>query len=322
MIEASFAIIIGLVLLTFGADRFVDSAAAAANNLGISPLLVGLIIVGFATSAPEMLVAGVASLNGNPSLAVGNAIGSNIANIGLVIGVTALVMPLTVNSRILLREFPIMFACIGLAWMLCWDGFLSFSDGVVLLVGLIVMLAITAWLGVHDQSDDSLGKEMKERLAHNMSNARAATWLIIGLCMLLVGSKALVDGAVTIATHFGVSDLVIGLTIVAIGTSLPELAASVASALKGQPDIALGNVIGSNMFNVLGVISVPGLLHPSALDAEVLTRDFPVMVGLSVVLLGVAVGWRRNGRINRIEGGGLLLAFGAYQSLLFFTSAS
>jgi cation:H+ antiporter len=155
-----------------------------------------------------------------------------------------------------------------------------------------------------------------------MSNARAATWLIIGLCMLLVGSKALVDGAVTIATHFGVSDLVIGLTIVAIGTSLPELAASVASALKGQPDIALGNVIGSNMFNVLGVISVPGLLHPSALDAEVLTRDFPVMVGLSVVLLGVAVGWRRNGRINRIEGGGLLLAFGAYQSLLFFTSAS
>ena len=320
MIEAYFSIIVGLALLTFGADRFVEGAAAAANNLGISPLLVGLIIVGFATSAPEMLVAGVASMNGNPTLAVGNAIGSNIANIGLVIGVTAVVMPFTVHSHVLLRGFPIMFVCIGLAGLLCWDGYLSFFDGTILLGGLIVLLAVTTWLGVNDQSDDTLGKEMEERLADGMSSARAFSWLIIGLVLLLFGSNALVDGAVTVATHFGVSDLVIGLTIVAIGTSLPELAASVASALKGEPDIALGNVIGSNMFNILGVVSVPALLAPTHLDAAVMTRDFPVMVGLTFVLLAVATGWRGNGRINRFEGVGLLLAFGAYQYHLFSTS--
>jgi cation:H+ antiporter len=320
MIEAYIAIFVGLVLLTFGADRFVEGAAAAANNLGIPPLLVGLVIVGFATSAPEMLVAGVAALNGNPSLAIGNAIGSNIANVGLVIGVTALVMPLTVHSRILLREFPIMFMCILLALLVCWDGYLSFYDGVILFVGLIGLLAATTWLGISDKSRDILGQEMEERLAHGMTNTRAFSWLVIGLGMLLFGSNALVDGAVTVAIHFGVSDLVIGLTIVAIGTSLPELAASVASALKGEPDIALGNVIGSNMFNVLGVISVPALLLPSRLEPAVMTRDFPVMIGFTIVLLAVAIGWRGNGRINRIEGIGLLLMFGAYQCLLYFTS--
>jgi cation:H+ antiporter len=262
----------------------------------------------------------VASINGNPSLAVGNAIGSNIANIGLVIGVTALVMPFTVRSQVLLREFPIMFACILLALVLCWDRYLSFADGIILFVGLIGLLGATTWLGTNDKSSDSLGKEMEVHLANGMSSARALTWLIVGLGMLLSGSYMLVDGAVTVATHFGVSDLIIGLTIVAIGTSLPELAASVASALKGEPDIALGNVIGSNMFNILGVVSVPALLHPSPLEPAVMTRDFPVMIGLSIVLLAMATGWRRNGRINRIEGFGLLLAFSAYQCLLYFTS--
>ena len=320
MIEAYISIIVGLALLTFGADRFVEGAANAANNFGIPPLLVGLIIVGFATSTPEILVAGVASINGNPSLAVGNAIGSNIANIGLVIGVTALVMPFTVRSQVLLREFPIMFACILLALVLCWDRYLSFADGIILFVGLIGLLGATTWLGTNDKSSDSLGKEMEVHLANGMSSVRALTWLIVGLGMLLLGSYMLVDGAITVATHFGVSDLIIGLTIVAIGTSLPELAASVASALKGEPDIALGNVIGSNMFNILGVVSVPALLHPSPLEPAVMTRDFPVMIGLSIVLLAMAIGWRRNGRINRIEGFGLLLAFSAYQCWLYFTS--
>ncbi|HCU90476.1 MAG TPA: calcium/sodium antiporter [Gammaproteobacteria bacterium] len=320
MVEAYFSIIVGLVLLTFGADRFVEGAAAAANNLGISPLLVGLIVVGFATSAPEMLVASAASMNGNPSLAIGNAIGSNVANIGLVLGVTALVMPFAVHSRVLLREFPIMFICIGLSWFLCWDGYLSFFDGVILLVGLIGLLAFTTWLGINDKSDDTFGKEMEERLANSMSNLRASAWFFVGLGMLLIGSNALVDGAITVAIHFGVSDLVIGLTIVAIGTSLPELAASVASALKGEPDIALGNVIGSNMFNILGVVAVPGLLSPSPLNAAAMTRDFPVMVGFTFALLAVAAGRRGNGRINRIEGIALLSAFIAYQYLLFVTS--
>jgi len=320
MIEAYFAIIIGLGLLTFGADRFVEGAAATASNWGIPPLLVGLTVVGFATSAPEMLVGSVASLQGNPSIAVGNAIGSNIANIGLVVGVTALILPLQVHSRVLLREFPIMFGCMLFALLLCWDGDLSVSDGIALLIALVVMFATTTWLGMTDKARDSLGREMEHHLAAGMSTLRAFTWLAVGLGMLLLGSNALVDGAVTVATHFGVSDLVIGLTIVAIGTSLPELAASVASALKGEPDIALGNVIGSNMFNILGVLAVPALLHPSPLEPAVMSRDFPVMIGLSVVLFGVASGWRRGRRITRLEGAGLLLAFVAYQGLLYVTS--
>lgn len=320
MIQAYISIIAGLALLTFGADRFVEGAAVSANNFGIPPLLVGLTIVGFATSAPEMLVAAVASMNGNPALAVGNAIGSNIANIGMVLGVTALILPLNVTSRVLEREFPIMFICIGLGLALCLDGSLEFQDGVILLVGLVVLMGITTWLGMTDKAHDSLGAEMETHLNAKMSTPRALIWLVVGLALLLVGSNILVNGAVTVAEHFGVSDLIIGLTIVAIGTSLPELAASVASALKGEPDIALGNVIGSNMFNVLGVLGVPALLHPSLLEPAVLTRDFPVMIGFSVVLLAMAVGWRRSGRVSRIEGICLLSAFGAYQWFLYVSS--
>ena len=320
MIQAYISIIAGFALLTFGADRFVEGAAVSAHNFGIPPLLVGLTIVGFATSAPEMLVAAVASLNGNPALAVGNAIGSNIANIGLVLGVTALILPLHVKSRVLVREFPIMFLCIGLGLVLCLDGFLGFSDGVLLLLGLVGRMAVTTWLGMTDHANDSLGTEMKSHLNRKMSTARALMWLVAGLILLLVGSNILVDGAVTVAEFYGVSDLVIGLTIVAIGTSLPELAASVASALKGEPDIALGNVIGSNMFNVLGVLGVPALLHPTSLESAVLSRDFPVMIGLSFVLLVMALSWRHSGRVSRIEGICLLSAFGAYQWLLYVSS--
>lgn len=320
MVEAYFAVIIGLGLLIFGADRFVEGAAAAAKNIGVPPLLVGLTIVAFATSAPEMLVSAVAALAGNPAIAVGNAIGSNIANIGLVIGTTALILPLEVHSRVLRREFPIMFVCLLIAVILCWDGVLDFSDGVVLFIAMVGLIVVITRLGMTDRQRDPLGEEMEHHLASGMSTARALVWLVLGIVLLLVGSRALVDGAVTIATHFGVSDLVIGLTIVAIGTSLPELAAAVASALKGEPDIALGTVIGSNMFNILGVLSVPALLHPSVLDPAVLSRDMPVMIGLSVILFGLAFGRRRHGRINRFEGAGLLLAFVAYQWLLYVTS--
>ncbi|MFT4580702.1 MAG: cation:H+ antiporter [Gammaproteobacteria bacterium] len=320
MIEAYIAIIVGLSLLTFGADRFVEGAAVAASNFGIPPLLVGLTIVGFATSAPEMLVAGVASMNGNPSIAIGNAIGSNIANIGLVVGVTALIMPLNVKSRVLAREFPIMFTCIAIAFVLCWDGFLGFSDGIVLFAGLLGLIGLTTWLGMTDHAGDNLGVEMETYSDASMSTPRAIFWLVVGLGLLLVGSDLLVDSAVTVARHFGISDLVIGLTIVAIGTSLPELAASVASALKGEPDIALGNVIGSNMFNALGVLAVPAIIYPSQLEPAIMSRDFPIMVGFSVVLFAMAVGWRSSGRLSRIEGTCLLLAFGVYQWLLYVSS--
>ena len=317
MIEASLAIAIGLSLLTFGADRFVEGAAAAANNSGIPPMLVGLTIVGFATSAPEMLVAGVAALNGNPSIAVGNAIGSNIANIGLVIGVTAVILPLRVRSKVLMREFPIMFACLILGLLVCRDGDLSRTDGLVLSGGLIVLMATIAWLSLSGEASDALQIELEEHLATGMSTGRAIAWLVAGLALLLFGSNLLVEGAVTVAQHFGVSDLIIGLTIVAVGTSLPELAASVVSALKGESDIALGNVIGSNMFNILGVTAVPALIHPSALEGAVLTRDFPVMLALSVLLLLMALGRQGSGIVTRLEGGVLLACFAGYQWLLY-----
>lgn len=320
MTEAYLAIFIGLCLLTFGADRFVEGAAAAANNLGIPPLLVGLTIVGFATSAPEMLVAAVASLNGNPSIAVGNALGSNIANVGLVIGVTAVILPLDVRSEVLRREFPIMFVCIALSYALCVDGSLDMIDGIVLFTGLLGLFGTLAWLSLTGGPADALGEEMVHHLEGGMSTGRAVMWFSLGLALLLFGSNMLVDGAVTVATHYGVSDLVIGLTIVAVGTSLPELAASVASALKGESDIALGNVIGSNMFNILGVMGVPALLRPGALEPAAMSRDFPIMIFLSVILFLMAA--RRGGSrcITRAEGVILLTGFAAYQALLFVSS--
>lgn len=320
MLEASLAIIFGLGLLIFGADRFIAGAAATASNFGVPPLLVGLTVVGLATSAPEMLVAVVAALNGNPSMAVGNAIGSNIANIGLVIGTAAVILPMEVHSRVLLREFPIMFACIGVAVILCWDGVLGVSDGVIFFIAMIGMLVAITWIGLADKQRDPLGDEMEQHLAVGMSSPRALGALVVGFGLLLLGSRELVDGAVIIATKFGVSDLVIGLTIVAIGTSLPELAAAIASALKGEPDIALGTVIGSNMFNVLGVLAIPALLHPSTLEPAVMSRDMPVMIGFSIVLFAVSFGRRRDGLITRLAGLGLLAAFAGYQWLLYVTS--
>lgn len=322
MIQAYLAIIAGLGLLTYGADRFVEGAAVAAKNCGIPPLLVGLTIVGFATSAPEMLVAAVAALNGNPALAVGNALGSNIANIGLVLGVTALILPLQVKSRVLQREFPVMFICIALGYGLCFDGALSFADGIVFFLGLFSLLGLIAWLTMSGSRDDSLASEVEQHFKSEMSTRKALFWLVLGLALLLGGSNLLVDGAVTVASHYGVSDLVIGLTIVAIGTSLPELAASVASALKGESDIALGNVIGSNMFNVLAVMGVPALLYPSALEAAVMQRDFPIMMGLSVVLFVMAVGRNNTGKISRLNGAILLSAFIGYQGLLFVSGGT
>lgn len=322
MIIAVVFIFLGLALLMFGADRFVDGAAALAANLGVPPLLVGLTVVGFATSAPELLVAATASIAGNPSIAIGNAIGSNIANIGLVIGVTAIIMPLVVQSRVLKQEFPIMFGAMCLALALFWDQDLSRVDGVLLAIGLFVMMGITTYFGLKYSRPEQTGLSpdalVEELQIPEISTRRALLLSFIGLTCLVIGSDRLVAGAVTVATHFGVSDLVIGLTIVAIGTSLPELAASIASALKGESDIALGNVIGSNMFNILGVTAAPGLIHPSTIEAGVMYRDLPIMFGLSIVLYIMAFG--RDSTIGRVNGTFLLLAFAAYQFLLYTAS--
>lgn len=317
MVEAFAVVLGGLIILTYGADRFVDGAAATASILGVQPLLIGLVVVGFATSAPEILVSGAAALNGNPTMGIGNAIGSNIANIGLVLGATAIVAPLTVRSAILRREFPIMFAALMFSTVLLFDDHLSRDDGVLLALALVGMISATVWLGLRAPGTDPLAQEFNEELARTTSTWSALFWVAIGLVLLLAGSKLLVSGAVDIARHFGVSDIVIGLTIVAVGTSLPELAASLASALKKEPEIALGNIIGSNMFNALAVLATPALIHPTSFGPEVVRRDVSMMLVLTVVLFLMAWSYKKPGRIGRLEGAILLGAFVCYQYFLF-----
>lgn len=306
------AILAGFVLLIWSADRFVVGAAALATNLGVSTLVVGLTIVGFGTSAPEILVAGMAAIDGKPGLAIGNAIGSNITNIGLILGVTALVMPLTVASKTLMREYPVVVSISLLSLLLVLDQSLDRIDGIILVTLLAVVLYMMyriARKGV----DETLAHEIEAEMPPALTTGRAVFWLIVGLLVLLVASRLLVWGAVGIARELGVSDLVIGLTIVAIGTSLPELAASIASALKDEADLAIGNVLGSNMYNLLAVLSVPGLVAPGAISGEVLIRDLPVMLALTLAIAGVAYSRKGTHEITRSDGFLLLVAFLTYQ---------
>ena len=258
------AIIVGFGLLVWGAERFVHGAAAIAKNFGVSSLIIGLTVVGIGTSAPEILISIVAASQGNPALAVGNALGSNITNIALVLGITAIVMPLTVKSETLRREYPIMFIIMLVALMLVIDNHLGQIDGLILISGLFLMLFWMIQQG-KKQKRDPLGKEFEQEIP-KISTKKALLWFFIGLALLIISSRGLVWGSVNIAKAAGISDLVIGLTIVAIGTSLPELAASIVSALKKEHDIAIGNIIGSNMFNMLAVFGIPGLMSPHILD--------------------------------------------------------
>jgi len=320
LLIASLKIIGGFVVLVWGAERFVHGAAATAKNLGVSTLVIGLTIVGFGTSAPEILVSLMAALNGNPGIAVGNALGSNITNIGLVLGVTSLVYPLAVHSRILKREFPILLATMALGLFLLWDQELGRLDGVILLGCLVGLTVWLVRLGKTQPTFEPLTQEVESEIPI-MSLGRASFWTAFGLLLLLISSRVLVDGAITIATIFGVSDLIIGLTIVAIGTSLPELAASIVSAYKKEPDIALGNVIGSNMFNLLAVLGIPGIIAPLKLEPVMMSRDYAAMIAFTVFLFIFAYGFRGPGRINRIEGGLLLTGYIAYMVVLYLSIA-
>lgn len=319
MLENFVIVVGGFIILIYGADRFVTGAAATASNLGVSPLIIGLTIVGFGTSAPEILVSGLASWDGTPGLAIGNALGSNITNIAMVIGVTALVMPLNVKSETLKREYPILFAVMLIALMLLMDRQFSRLDGIILISGFFAMIYWMVSLGLRSRKTDPMQDEFEAEIPKSMPMTKAVLLFLVGLVLLLVGSRLLINGAVDIAQALGVSDLIIGLTIVAIGTSLPELAASVVSALKHEHDIAIGNVIGSNMFNLLAVLGLPGLIHPGFVPDMVLERDFPYMIGLTIMLFVMAYGFRGPGRVNRVEGGILLSAFVAFQVLLYFT---
>lgn len=313
----SLYIIVGLVILVWSADQFVKGAAATAQNFGLSPLIIGLTIVSLGTSAPEMFVAAMASLDGKPATAMGNAIGSNITNIALILGVTALIQPVIVKSHIISRELPLLTVISLGVFFILYDGDLSRLDGFLLVAGL---LAFMFWLvkQSRNQSNDEITPEVESELPEHMSTARAFFWLILGLMFLVISSNLLVHGASDIARLFGISDLIIGLTIVAIGTSLPELAASITAVLKKHNDIAIGNVIGSNIFNLLAVLAIPGLLAPSEIPADVISRDMPIMLLLTLSLFVLGYKFKNHqGKINRIGGSVLLAAFFAYQIMLF-----
>jgi cation:H+ antiporter len=314
------AIAIGFAVLIWGADRFIDGAANIASNLGVAPLIVGLTIVGFGTSAPEMLVSGLAAWEGSPALGIGNAIGSNITNIGLVLGITILICPLLVNSKTLRREFPILALVMLLALILVIDLELSRIDGLILFVGFIAMLGGMTWLAVRSSRDDPLKTEFEEEYAQPKLSTGKSVWLfIIGLAALLIGSKALIWGAVGIAGMLGVSELIIGLTIVALGTSLPELAASISSVLKKEHDIAVGNIIGSNIFNLLAVLAMPGLIAPSVVDSQLLWRDFSFMIVLTLALY-LFSRFCPKAIIQRWAGALLLVIYVGYTGLLAYQS--
>ena len=322
MSAAFLAIIFGLILLVWSADRFVGGSAAVARHFGMPPLLIGMVIVGFGTSAPEMSVSALSSLQGNPAIALGNAYGSNIANIALILGLAALISPIAVHSDVLRKELPILTLVTFLAGFQLWDGQLSRVDAYLLLLVFAGLMGWTIWQGIR-RRDDNLAVEVEQSFkAEPAPLGRAIFWLVVGLIVLVASSRALVWGAVALAHSFGVSDLVVGLTVVAIGTSLPEMASSVIAARKQEHDIALGNVLGSNLFNTLAVVGIAGAIHPAAVPGGILTRDLPVMVLLTLSLFAIGYGFRGPGRINRIEGGLLLTAFLAYTCWLVASAAS
>jgi cation:H+ antiporter len=310
----------GIVALMWSAERFISGAAALARHFGLSPLLIGMLIVGFGTSAPEMLVSALASWQGSSGIALGNAFGSNIVNIGLILGVTALLSPVAVHSTVLRRELPILLAVTALVFLLSANLSISRLDALVLLA----VFAVLVFWSVHEartNRGDALIQEVEaESKAHPMPLKEATIWTLVGLALLIGSSRLLVWGAVETALFLGVSDLIIGLTVVAVGTSLPELASSIVAIRRGEHDIALGNVIGSNLFNTLAVVAIAGLISPIAVPPEVLQRDLPVMSLMTIALVATCAGFGRQGRVNRIEGALLLAAFIVYTGYLAVTA--
>ena len=316
MTLAFVALIAGLALLVWSADKFVDGAAATARYAGMPPLLIGMVIIGFGTSAPEMVVSALASMQGNPGLALGNAYGSNITNIALILGLTALISPIAVSSQVVRKEIPILLGITLLTGALLIDGHLGRGDALILGGVFIVLLGWSIWTGIKGKGD-ALDEDVNVEIdSEAMPLKKAIFWLIVGLVLLVGASRLLVWGAVTIAQAFGISDLVIGLTIVAVGTSLPELASSLMAIKKKEHDLALGNVLGSNLFNTLAVVGIAAGIAPLDVDPAVLSRDWSLMMGLTLLLLVMCLGRKGQGRINRGEGGILLCIFIAYTGWL------
>lgn len=315
----SLAILTGFMGLIWSADRFIDGSAALASKLGLSKLMIGLTIVSIGTSAPEMAVSISSSLKDAGELAVGNALGSNLANIGLVLAITALISKLPIRKYLLILEIPVLFVVTALAGLVLYDGIITFWEGFLLLAGIVplMFLLIKVQKFLPNMDDDIE--------IHAMGRNKAIFWLLVGLILLIVSSETLVWGGTKIAEAFEVSPLIIGLTIIAIGTSLPELAASVMSAIKGHADIALGNIVGSNIFNILTVLSIPGIINSKSMDGQIFTRDYLSMAALTLMLIAVIVfdyfhcnkNGKFHGAIGRKMGIFLLLCYVSYYVFLF-----
>ncbi|MEW6997642.1 calcium/sodium antiporter [Colwelliaceae bacterium BS250] len=314
-------LIVSLTALIWSADKFVFGAAAIARNFGIAPMVIGLTIVAMGSSAPEMLVAVTASMNDAPDTAIGNVIGSNITNIALVLGLTALFKPLMVSSITIKREIPLLLVVTAIASWMLYDLNFTSTEGWVLLIGFVIfivtLLIVTIKRNKDKPASDPMLMEAEQEIPSGVKSSHAIFWLIVGMILLPLSSHFLVGSATFIAQEFGISDLVIGLTIIAIGTSLPELAASIMSLVKKEDDLALGNIIGSNLFNTLAVLALPGLIAPGVVDSDVASRDIPYMMALTLLLFFLCFSRKGQFRITRVKGVVLFIAFIIYQYLIF-----
>ncbi|MFZ4833251.1 calcium/sodium antiporter [Rouxiella sp. Mn2063] len=322
MLLASVLMIVGLFLLVYAADRLVYGAAVLASSMGIPPLIIGMTVVGVGISLPELVVSTTAAINGQMDLAVGNVLGSNITNILLILGGAALIHPLSVRSDILRRELPLMLLVTILCGFLISDNELSRWDGLLLIASAGVFLTLMIKIAKLSELEgrDTLTSEQIAELPQDSSNTVAFLWLALAFIIMPLAANMIVDNATVIARYFGVSELIIGLTVVAIGTSLPELATFIAGAIKGEDDIALGNIIGANIFNVCLVLGVPALVAPGRFSPDAFHRDYWVMLAVSVVLIGLCL--MRKHRIGHIAGALLLCGFFAYLAMLFLIPGS
>jgi cation:H+ antiporter len=322
MFEQIVILVLSLITLVWSADKFVYGASSLASNLGVSPMIIGLTIVAMGSSAPEMMVAAAAAMKGNPDTAVGNAIGSNITNIALVLGMTVLIKPLSITSGTIKQELPLLLVLSFFTYFLFSDSFFSFDEGLELMIGFFIFISVLLIKAIRERKantlDDQMLVEAELELQEKTSMLWSVVWLVIGIVVLVASAKFLVGSSIHIAKFFGVSDLVIGLTVIAIGTSLPELAASIASVLKGEDDLAMGNIIGSNIFNILAVLPFAALIAPGPINPEAIQRDIPVMLGITVLLFIISFSRKRgNFRLTRAKGGLLVLCFISYQTYLF-----
>ena len=319
MIIPILAILVGLALLVWSADKFVGGAAITARHFGMAPLLIGMVIVGFGTSAPELVVSAMAAIDGNPGIALGNAFGSNIGNITLILGVTALMGAIVVQSQILKKEVPLLIGITLLSLALIFDGELTRSDSIAMLVLFGVLISWTIWTGTRSKND-ALSDEVVEEYSVDEPLKKSVFWLVTGLVLLIVSSRVLVWGAEEIARALGVNDLIVGLTIVALGTSLPELATSIIAARKGEHDIALGNVLGSNLFNTLAVVGLAGVIAPMQVPSEAFWRDGLIMLGVTLLLWMFCFAPRgKLGQIQRWKGALFVAIFIGYTGYLIST---